>query len=114
MDGRWRKRLHAVDLLALAEEAEDLSASGPSCARGSQALPAPGMELLANLLEGWPSMATRQRHCEPDPRKLRFAPQVGDSIHVHREAPQVTGQLVSGPQRQLVDLAVPLGPGRLT
>lgn len=32
-------------------------------------------------------MAARQWYCEADPRKLRLAPQVCDSIHLHLEAP---------------------------
>jgi len=41
-------------------------------------------------------MAARKRYREADPRELRLAPQVGDSIHPHLEAPQVSGQLVVG------------------
>lgn len=109
--GQWP---HAGDLFALAEKAENLARSRSGCARGSQPLPSFGVELLADLLKGWPSMAAGQGCCEADARKLCLAPKVGDPIHLHLEAPYVSGQLVGGSQRQLVDLAVPLGPGRLT
>lgn len=59
-------------------------------------------------------MAAGQGHREADPCELRFAPQVGDSIDLHLEAPEVSWELVRGPERELVDLPVPLGPGCLT
>jgi hypothetical protein len=55
----------------------------------------------------------KNQYREADACKLRLAPQVGDSIHLHLEAPQISGQLVIGSERQLVDLPVPLGPGCL-
>jgi len=111
--GRRGQRLHAGNLFALAEKAENFAPSGSGCARGSQPIPSFGMELLADLLKGRPSMASGKKCGEADPRKLGLAPQVGDSVHLHLEAPQVSGKLVVGSQRQLVDLPVPLGPGCL-
>lgn len=113
LDGGRRKRPHAVNLFACAEETEDLAASRPRRAHGPHARPSLDMELLADFLKSRPSMAAGQRRREADPRQLGLAPQVGDSIDIHREAPQVTRQLIGGPQRQLVDLPVPLGPSCL-
>lgn len=82
--GQWP---HAGDLFAFAEEAEDLAVSGSGGAEGAHAVPSLGVELLADLLKGRPSVATGKGRRETDPRKLRLAPQVGDSIDVHLEAP---------------------------
>jgi len=45
------------------------------------------MELLADLLEGWPTVTAGQRYGESDPRQLGLASQVGDAVHINLEAP---------------------------
>lgn len=82
--GQWP---HAGDLFAFAEEAEDFAVSGSGGAEGAHAVPALSVELLADLLEGRPPVSAGQGYREADSCELRLAPQVGDFIYLHLEAP---------------------------
>lgn len=90
MDGRRRKWSNTVDLLGLAEKAEDLAApvGGALCAQSSQSLT---VQSLPDRLEGRPLLAPWRGEGEADSRKLFFAAQIGDRIDGDLKAPQVSG-----------------------
>lgn len=112
VDRRRGQRLDSVDVLRLAEEAEDL-AGGKSGAWGAETFPPFVMKLLADCLEGGPLTPSRRRECEADSFELLLAAKFCNRVDVYLEAPKIAGKLVLGPQCQLLDLSVPLSPGRV-
>lgn len=112
VDRRRGQCLYSVDDLRPAEEAEDL-ARGKSGAWGAQSFPPFAMKSLTDCLEGGPLTPFRRREGEAGSFELLLAAEVCNRVDIHLEAPKISGKLVLRPQRELLDLSVPLGPGRV-
>lgn len=70
------------------------------------------MQLLPDRLKGWPLAPPWRGEGETDSGELLLIAQIGDRVRSDFKAPEVPRQLVFGPQCQLLDLPMPLGPGR--
>jgi hypothetical protein len=112
VDGRRGHWLDTVDVLRPAEEAENL-ARGKSGAWGAQSFPPFIMKSLADYLKSGPLTPSRRGEGEADSCELLLAAKVCNRVDVYLEAPKISGKLVLGPQCQLLDLSMPLSPGRV-
>jgi hypothetical protein len=105
---RWAQRRDAVELVLLAEEAQD-SAGWSGCARCNDAAMALPPQLLAHCLERRPVAAAWSRLSKTNGEKALSGREVGDTVNLDLPPPQLAWHLAVRWDREFGQGPVPLG-----